>query len=65
MPRINRKGKKNGSRSKTAPGYTYRVYCGECTVQARPTESAHRTISYTNPPTVIVCKEGHVTKVRK
>jgi hypothetical protein len=65
MPRINRKGKQNGSRTKTKPGQHYRVYCGSCEPAhpANPENSVHVVVDGTNPPSVITCKNGHKTKV--
>ena len=61
MPRINRKGKQNGSRSKTISEQTYRVYCPQCPIpnMVHPEEAPHYDLS----GKVLVCAAGHVSAV--
>ena len=61
--KTNRHGKKNGSRAKTKPGISYRVYCGECPIpnMAHPEEAPHGSPA----GKVFVCSAGHVTQVRR
>jgi hypothetical protein len=67
MARINRKGKKNGSRSKTGTGYTYRVYCPVCPPldMTKPQNNVSIPVDGTNTPSVVTCKAGHRTVVVK
>lgn len=58
MPRINRKGKKNGSRTPTKPGQVYR---GTCEPDTRTQGFA--VVDGTNPPAFVTCKSGHRTAV--
>lgn len=61
MPRLNRKGKKNGSRAKTQPGSSMRVYCGTCPIPnlAHPESAPHGSPAGKK----FVCQQGHVTEV--
>jgi hypothetical protein len=67
MPRINRKNKKNGTRTKTKQGIKYVVFCSECNPisQADPEVNIHKVVDGTNPPKFIICKNGHKTEVHR
>lgn len=57
----NRHGKKNGSREKTKPGISYRVYCSTCPIPdlQHPQSAPHGSPGGKK----FVCPHGHVTIV--
>lgn len=63
MPRLNRREKKNGSRYKTHPGQSYRVYCPECPPKdfVHPERNVHVTLS--GGERAVTCRNGHTIHV--
>jgi hypothetical protein len=56
--------KRNGSRSKTHSGYSYRVYCSMCTPEKQsnsPENDVHMTVAAGQK--IAVCPNGHRVQV--